>query len=406
MKLAFVYPNNDRMVNRGAGYVATMARQAGCSLDFFDTAYIPPEKVVRQIVQGDYDLVLMSASSMLYSQAKDIAFRVKMGRTIPILLGGIHATIEQAKVLRDCKAVDYLCIGEGEEFIMDFLANYPDVQHLANLGYRNSQGEVIINPLRPITRLDTLPPFDYTLFQQESIVRSGPKPGFTYVFATRGCPYRCTYCCNEVYLNLYGKNYLRQQRLNTILEELILLRDRHGARFLYFGDEMLLHNLQFVKELFHRVKEEVGLPFGCMTRVETITPETVDLFKDTGCCYVSLGIECGDENFRREWLNRRMSNQRIIDAFSLLRTLPDMFIYAFYMHGFPVPYDDRLTEATKTLNEQLRPDLIQDTVFYPLPGTKLYEYCTEKDLIDWDKVNQTQNYLRSSVLKMEAVHEC
>jgi len=189
--------------------------------------------------------------------------------------------------------------------------------------------------------------------------------------------------------------------VDAIVDELIDLRDRHGAKFLYFGDEMILFDQQYVEMLFRRVKEEVGLPFGCMTRVETITQRVVDLFKETGCCYVSMGVECGDEKFRREFLNRNMTNGQIVEAFKLLRTIPDMFIYAFYMHGFPVSYDAELTEKTRGLNSLLRPDLVQDTVFYPLRGTRLYDYCVDRDLIDWDRAKDVRNYLRTSVLRTE-----
>jgi radical SAM superfamily enzyme YgiQ (UPF0313 family) len=402
MKIALIYPNNDRMVNRGTGYIATLAAKAGHDVTLYDTAYCSDEDVIRQVSASQPDLVLLSVSTMLYPRAKRMATQIKsLLPNVPILIGGIHVTITKGKVLLDCPAIDYACVGEGEDFISEFLSKLhtSDIRGIQNLAYRDDEGRVVVNPVRPCTDLNNLPPFNYTFWHQESIVRQGPKPGFTYVFATRGCPYRCTYCCNSCYLDLYGKSYLRTQNRDTIISELISLRDQHHAEFFYFGDEMILFDREYVGQLFRRVKEEVGLPFGCMTRVETINEKTIDLFEKTGCCYVSMGVECGDEQFRKTKLNRHMTDEQIYRAFDLLHTIPSMFIYAFFMHGFPFSYDDRLTEKTNEMKQRLKPDLVQDSQFYPLLGTELYDYCEKNDLIDHEKMNSTENYLRKSILK-------
>lgn len=400
MRVALIYPNNDRMVNRGTGFIATAAKLAGHDVTLYDTAYLSDDDVVRSVVDSRPDVVAFSASTLLYPRARRMASGIRDRLPSPILVGGAHATIVGGEILSDCPAVDYVCVGEGEEFIAEFLDRLSQghVIGIRNLVYRDGDS-VVSNPVRPCTDLVTLPKFDYSFWSQESIVRSGPKPGFTYVFATRGCPYRCTYCCNSCYLDLYGRSYLRTQSADSVIAELISLRDEYKAGFLYFGDEMILFDKDYVADLFRRVRREVGLPFGCMTRVETIDRSVIDLFRETGCCYVSLGIECGDEQFRRTMLNRHMTDQQIYSAFSLLREIPGMFIYAFFMHGFPVPNDAELTAKTEEMKRRLNPDLVQDSQFYPLRGTKLYSRCEEMGMIDHDAAECTENYLRKSVLK-------
>lgn len=398
------YPNNDRMVNRGAGYIAARVKNAGHEVTFYDSAYCSVDEAAVGICDGKPDVLLVSASTMLFEKAKDLIGRVKSRMSIPVLVGGIHATIVRGEVLDECPEVDYICVGEGEDFIVEFMhaLEFGGMESLENLGYRDSGGAVRINPVRPCTDLSALPPFRYEFFDRRSIVRAGPKPGFTYVFATRGCPYNCTYCCNGNYLELYGRDYLRKHDPGFIVDELRHLRDEYNARFFYFGDEMILFDEDYVSDLFRRVKAELDMPFGCMVRVEKITPSIVEMFRETGCCYVSMGVECGDERFRREFLNRHMSNERIVEAFRLLNTIDGMFTYAFYMHGFPVPYDAELTAKTRELNDIIKPSLVQDTAFYPLRGTKLYDYCAERGFIDFDKMKNQENYLHESVIKIAA----
>jgi len=111
-----------------------------------------------------------------------------------------------------------------------------------------------------------------------------------------------------------------------------------------------------------------------------------------------MGIECGDEYFREKYLNRRMSNERIKDAFARVKNA-DIFVTSYNMIGFPFENDSYLTEKTVELNKEIQPDYAQFSIFYPFPGTELYEFCLEKDLIDEDKKANTKQYFSESILK-------
>jgi len=405
-RVAMVYLNNDKYVSRGPGYVVAAAMEAGHEVDFFDTAYKSVDAVTSDVASGSYDVVCLSASSLFYHQATRLATTVKQRSSATVLLGGIHATIAKGTVLEECPAIDYICVGEGEEFVVEFLgASSKDaIEAIDNLGYRGQDGQPVVNPVRPPTDINKLPPFPYHLFPQRAVVQDYPRPGFCYVWATRGCPYRCTYCCNTCYLDLYGKKYLRTRAVDQTIDDLLYLRDHYPVKLFYFGDEMMFFDKKHIAELFPRVQSEVQRPYGIMARVEAMTPDTVDLLRRTGCVYAALGIECGNEKFRREFLNRRMTNQQIVDGFGRLRqAIPHIFLTSFNMRGYPVPYDDQLLEETKALNAKIRPNHVQTSMFFPFPGTKLHDYCVENDLIDQEELRRVyednQEYFSKSVLK-------
>ena len=409
VKIAFVYLNGERNVGRGAGYIASVILNAGYSLTFFDTVYKDLKQVSSEILANNYDILLISASTLFYKQAKELAKEIKLkNKNISILLGGAHATILREKILIDCSDFDYLCVGEGEKFILEFLKNYgtDDLFKIKNLVYWNKEGSVVgptcnseENSLNEPTNLNDLPKFRYDLFSPFSIVLNSPLPGFSYVFSTRGCPYNCSYCCNSYYLSIYKKGFLRKRSVDDVIEELKYLKETYRTKIFYFGDEMILFDKEYVTELFNKVKNEIGLPYGCMARVENINTDVVELFKSTGCKYVGMGIECGDEQFRKEFLNRHMSNEKIIESFRLIRTIPGIMITSYNMHGYPVDYDDRLLIETKKLNDIIKPDIMQMSLFFPFPGTKLYDYCIENNLIDYDKLNGMTEYFTKSVLR-------
>lgn len=403
MKTALVYLNRNPIASQGPGWIATVVRTAGHHVDFIDTAGVSQEEVLSRLVCGQYDLVMISVNTMFYAQMRELVSLFREKSTVRILVGGIHPSIIKGQLLKDCPEVDYICVGEGEEFTVKFLDDLSggrDLGQISNLGYRQN-GNVVLNSVGPPTDLTTLPSFDYGLFPSKAVVQQEPLPGFCYVYATRGCPYRCSYCCNSTYLDIYKKYYLRVRNPTDVIHEMIRLRDEYSAQFFYFGDEMILFDPEYALNLFQRVKVDVGCPYGIMTRVESIIPGIVKVLKKTGCRYAALGVECGDEEFRREFLNRRMTNGQIIEAFDLLHTIPKIHLTAFTMTRWPVSVSKnrQLDVATNKLIRRLKPTLCQQNIFFPFPGTRLYDYCIDRDLIDWDKMNDARNVSSISVLK-------
>jgi radical SAM superfamily enzyme YgiQ (UPF0313 family) len=403
LKVALVNISRAVNVSRGAGYVAGALIRAGHELGFFDTSHQPLNQVAQNLARGQFEALLVSTMSMDLPDAVELVRQVKRSCELPVLVGGVHPTIVGGRVLEDHPEIDYLCVGEGESMVIEFLEKLGSdaLRDVPNLAYRH-QGRVVVNPLRPPEDLAQSPEFPWHLFPREAVVQ---QPwGFLYVNATRGCPYNCTYCCNGVYLKHYGKSYFRFRAVADIVEELIFLKRDYSPRLFYFGDEMILSDRAYAVRLFEDLRRKVKTPYGCMVRVEHLDAETVKIMARTGCRYVGLGLECGNEEFRRKHLSRHMSNAQIEEAVTLLKKA-GIFVTTFNMIGFPFDNDDFLTEETIRFNQKLRPDFLQVSVFYPLPGTRLHARCTELDLIDPEKMARIRGYGEDSVLKGVSIGE-
>jgi len=397
MRVAFVYMNNELGVGRGAGYVASAVTSAGHELSFFDSYFTPIKIIAKKVARGRYDILLISSMTMIFPEALKLINLVKNGANIPVLVGGVHATIMGEQLLLKHPTIDYLCIGEGESMIVEFLRDFGTEKmfDVENLAYRRD-GKIFSNPIRPPEDLSKLPQFKWDLFQDQAVLQ---KPSESInLDATRGCPFSCTYCCNKIYLDHYGKSYIRFKPIPRVIEEMKFLNERYHPKFFYFGDEMTLSNPEYAIQLFRAIKRYLDVPFGCMVRAEYITPSIVDELCRNGCQYVGIGVECGDEDFRKEYLNRRMTNEQIEKAFALLKKA-GIFVTSFNMIGYPYRNDEALTKATVELNRRISPDYVQVSIFYPFPGTKLYEYCVERNLIDQAKLDRTRDYFSESVLK-------
>jgi anaerobic magnesium-protoporphyrin IX monomethyl ester cyclase len=390
--------NNEMNVGRGAGYVAASLTRAGYDLRFFDTMFIKPAHIVQAVALGGYDLLMFSSMSQMFPLALDIMRQVSDRVRLPTVLGGIHATIMGKTLLERHSEIGCLIVGEGEDAavsLLHALEGRGDLGKVPGLAWRKD-GVIRQNPLGPAQDLAKSPLFPWYYFPHQAIVQADS--GFAYVNATRGCPYNCTYCCNGIYLKHYGKNYLRFRPLDGVIEELAFVHAAYGPKLMYFGDEMILSDMDYAAGLFEAIKSQLDMPYGCMARVEHINPEMIKLMSETGCRYLAMGVECGDEDFRKRHLRRFMSNEQIISAFNMARKA-GIFTTSFNMIGFPLGDDAYLTEATVELNQKIQPDYVQMTIFYPFPGTRMYDYCLEHDLIDEKKQARLQGYHRESVLK-------
>ena len=138
------------------------------------------------------------------------------------------------------------------------------------------------------------------------------------VMTGRGCPYRCTYCCNTPILESWKtkKTFLRKYQPEAMVDELIRLRDKYNVGYFEFWDELFLSNLKFVRAFFEIYKERVRLPFSINSRVEVMNEEFCRTAAEAGCHTIWFGIESGDEEYRSKMLGRKMTNQQVIDAAS------------------------------------------------------------------------------------------
>jgi len=168
--------------------------------------------------------------------------------------------------------------------------------------------------------------------------------------------------------------------------------------------KLLLSSLDDAKMLFQAIKDELNMPYGCMARVEYITEDTTDFLANTGCRYLAMGIECGNEEFRNKHLSRHMPTEKIAKAFAIAKKR-NIYTCSFNMIGYPCSYDDDLTRETILLNQEIHPDYVQFSIFYPFPGTKLYQHCIENNLIDHDKIRNLSNYYSDSPLKDVSLQE-
>ncbi|MCX5679913.1 MAG: radical SAM protein [Candidatus Omnitrophica bacterium] len=240
-------------------------------------------------------------------------------------------------------------------------------------------GRIYRNPPRPLIQdLNTLPYPDYELFNYEDL-EEGAVHKILITQASRGCSYSCTYCCNSLLRSLYkeGGKFLRHYSVDRFLDEVEFGLKRYPfLKEVRFSDDTITQDKGWFGEFTGKYKNRIGLPYSGNERVENIDKETAAALKESGCISLDLGIESGSRFIRETYMNRRMSNDKIVEAFRMLNS-SGINTNSFNILGMVGETPQTVLETVK-LNAAVRPSVTFNAYFYPFCGTKARELVKER----------------------------
>jgi radical SAM superfamily enzyme YgiQ (UPF0313 family) len=321
------------------------------------------------------------------------------------VFGGPHPTYFEELI--GTPGVDAICVGEGETSLPAYLEAFGAAMappHAPVPGWRHKRlrgAEVEIlcgEPRPPEADLDALPSPDWSLFYDANPwLARHPVKSF---LATRGCPYRCTYCFNREHIDRsrhLGAPIVRTRDPELVVQEIEEVRRRWPLRLVWFLDANFVANRRWLRDFLPRYRARVGLPFFCKVRPNTASPDLVQALVDAGCTAVGIGIETGNEHLRNEVLERRMSADQIVDA---SRAFVDRGarVMSFNMVGLPGE-TYAMAKETLALNVAARVDYAMTMFLQPFPGTELARRVVREGLFDGNFDALSSSYFQPAPLR-------
>jgi anaerobic magnesium-protoporphyrin IX monomethyl ester cyclase len=189
--------------------------------------------------------------------------------------------------------------------------------------------------------------------------------------ASRGCPFRCTWCAKPI----WGNQYLQRNPLEVAME-MTHLKRLFQPDHVWFADDIFGFRVDWVMEFTAALHSTDGaIPFTIQTRADLVSERMAQALKSAGCKEVWLGAESGSQKIL-DAMNKGTTVQEILTARAHLKAAGirvGFFIQLGYL-GEELP--DIL--ATRELISAACPDDIGVSVSYPLPGTKFYELVREQ----------------------------
>ena len=219
-----------------------------------------------------------------------------------------------------------------------------------------------------------------------------------YTISSRGCPFTCSYCANNVLHNVYrgsGK-MIRRRSPENIIMELVLAKKKYSLKKVTFVDDIFVQDVKWLEKFVSAYKEEINLPYLMLTHPRFVTPKIAKLLVDSGCYLLCFGIQSASEKTRYETLNRFETNQEIENAAKNCHAVNLKFSID---HIFNIPGEGiKEQEEALVFYNQLRPTIINSYQLQYLPKTEIINKAIEKGVIKKSMIEEIEKGLTSASL--------
>ncbi len=371
------YKTADRTGDEARAYTLQVKKT-----DFKELGIVPNETDViedfKKIVEEFRpDLIGLSCIEVTYGLGIEMLKAVRH-TGIPTLAGGVYPTFSPNIVIReDC--VDMVCVGEGELALTELCKKMragQDITNVQNIWVKKN-GTLYKNELRHSLDMRQLPYQDWSVYEKKRFWKPmGGKISATGTFEmNRGCPYSCTFCVNSGLNKLYSNKggYYREQDIPRLIDEMLEKKETYNLQFVYLVAESFLTTSKKRIEEFVKLYQQVGLPFWIEARPESIKEEYVDILESVNCEGISIGIESGNEEVRRNVLGRNITNETTTNAFKLFEG-SKIRVSANNIIGFPTETRENIFETVE-LNRRINANGVMVSFFSPYRGSSLREVC-------------------------------
>tara|TARA_Y100000031_G_scaffold141677_1_gene170435 strand:+ start:137 stop:1687 length:1551 start_codon:yes stop_codon:yes gene_type:complete len=444
-RVLLVYPNiqMSALMPQSIGILTSMLKEDGFDVDIFDCTFysdnqIPDahdERLSHKMVQSfdwkdrgvtpksgifeDFkskvekfnpDLIAVSVLESTYSLGLSLIDYIHDSRKeYYVLFGGVFATYASEIIMKN-NSVDFVCRGEGEDAIMDLCKRIcagQDFNNTPNLWVK-SNGQLHINIMRAPLDINKIPFPNWDLFEPEAIYR--PMQGKVWrtvgIETQRGCPYTCTYCNspsnNIVYGNETPGKFYRKKTTERVREELDYLVKKYNPELIYFVvDTFLAMGSQEFDE-FKEMYLDYKIPFWMNTRAETLNEHRAEGLEEMNMLRMNIGIEHGNYEYRKSYLKRDISNEKMIECFNTVSDR-NYTVVANSIIGMPDETRELIFDTINFVRE-LPEDIDTSGAFVwtPYHGTGLRDLAVEKGYLNRDTIIDLAIFSKS-ILEMPSI---
>jgi radical SAM superfamily enzyme YgiQ (UPF0313 family) len=144
-----------------------------------------------------------------------------------------------------------------------------------------------------------------------------------------------------------------------------------GVETVRISDEMFFLNRRYYEPLLNEIIHRgLKLRMWAYSRVDTVRPEYLELFRKAGINWLALGIEAGNQKVRQEVSKGSFKEVNIRDVCSTVRS-SGMNIISNYIFGFPDD-DYKTMQETLDLALELNTEMVNMYPCQALPGSPMY----------------------------------
>jgi radical SAM superfamily enzyme YgiQ (UPF0313 family) len=185
-------------------------------------------------------------------------------------------------------------------------------------------------------------------------------------------------------------DYVRRKSVPRAVAEIKYVADRYPLNHVHFSDDLFFirNSYAWLEEFADLYPKEVGIPFNCNIRFDSVNQHAADLLEKAKCYGAAVGLESGNQEIREKVILKRSKNEHIVDGARLLRE-KRIKVLTTNMIGLPGETLDNAFETVE-INMVLKSNYVRANTFLLFPGLPLVEYARQNGYVDKDFDIDTQ----------------
>lgn len=350
----------------GIGCLSEFLTAHGIENDAFDLN-VPKnteDNLHKKIRDFNPDLVGFSMMSLNYRHNYNAIAHIRDAFPgVKVAAGGAHISTMREDALRDCRAIDYGVVLEGEYTLFELMRGEKVLSDIKGLLYREGEA-VVYNGDRPfIQDLDSLPYPRYEKFERKDYST------LISVFSSRGCPFECTYCPVRLAV---GRRFVTRSAAKVVDE--ISYHYARGYREFSFRDD----NFTLIQERVYEVCDEIerrkfdGLYLMCDNgvRADKLNYKLLKRMKEVGFRMIGIGVESGEDRILKS-LKKSATVKIMEDAIRMACEL-GYIVELYFLIGAP---GETWQDFEKTVRLAAKYPVMIASFYHilPYPNTELFE---------------------------------
>lgn len=382
-------------------YAAGVCMKKGHEVKVVDciTKKYTTEKTVELVKRSKPDYIVGEITTSTCTEDYKVLEAIKQEYPSgKIVIGGTHATALSDKVVKECRAIDFVVRQEYDFLLSDLIAAGENYHDLAGITYRNGE-EIIHNPDREWTEaLDEIP-FVSKVYEKflnpDDYGYSLASNPMVQIFTSRGCPFHCNFCSYPE--NMTGRN-LRKRSVKNVVDEIeYICKEMSYIKEIFIEDDTFTVDRARVVEICDEIiKRGLKPVWSCNTRAD-LPYDVMKKMKEAGCRLMVVGFESGNQRV----LNETKKGIKLEQSLEFAKNAKKLKIKVFGCFMIGLKGDTRETiEDTFRFAKKLYPDMVFFQQAVPFPGTGFYTWAKDNNYLiteDYSKWLNKDGYLNCLV---------
>lgn len=354
----------------GLGYIAQTLSENGFEYDVIDMNLGYKFKhLQKKIDTFKPDLVGMTLLTLEYKKFYKLLSMIKAENPrVKTVVGGPHVTIFKQEVMKDCTAIDYGVVYEGEETLIELCKGELPDDKIKGLMSRNN-GRISYPGQREfIMDLDKLPFPRYEKFELKKYIPE------VELYSSRGCPHKCIFCPNRLLSPVF-----RARSPVHVVDEIEYWYKKGFRQFNFDDDNFNRDNnrvYQICDEIERRNLKDLFLRCSNGIRADKVNRPLLSRMKEVGFHYIAFGADAGNNKM----LKLIKKGETIEDIEQALKNACELGYDMKLLFVVGTPGETREDVEDKVRLTMKYP--LNDVHFYniiPYPGTELYDWIEKNN---------------------------